>query len=177
MWGLFRWYADAITPEPLKQRDYIRAKLLYHTNHEELLRLCRQKLAAYNKSFNDDKSSEHEIPKTSQASLDNSQEQVDFIMPGEPGFATGGDLPKRIYMKILDLNPTFVKISKRYIDIEMCTGFYSISILAFPEGIEGYGDLKLIDGLWYFDAGFDNNPGFSDYLEKLKQYDLEELKR
>ena len=51
----------------------------------------------------------------------------------------------------------------------MCTGFYSVSLTAFPEGVEGHGDIKLIDGLWYSDDGFRKYQNFLDHLEKLKE--------
>ena len=149
-YGWLFLFAD-FAPEPIKQKAYIRAKVLYGTDHEELLRVCREKLEAYDKLFPED-----------------SQKQIDSTVESVPGFATRDDHKKKTYMKILDLKPTFVYISTRYLDIEMCTGFYRIGLTVFPEGIEGHGDMKLLDGLWYNDAGFDHDPNFSEYLERLK---------
>ena len=156
IWFFYGWLFADFTPEPIKQKAYIRAKVLYNTDHEELLRVCREKLAAYQKLFPED-----------------SQKQLDSDMESWPGNGVEDDHLKKTYMKILDLNPTFVKISTRYLDIEMCTGFYTIGLTVFPEGIEGHGDMKLLDGLWYNDAGFDHDPNFSEYLERLKDYNPE----
>ena len=101
-------------------------------------------------------------------------DKTDSLPKSGPGFGSVEDTPTKTHMQILDLNPTFVYISKTSIDIELCTGFYSISIMAFPEGVEGYGDLKLIDGLWYNDNGFRKYPNFSEYLEQLKEYKFKE---
>gem|GEM_PF-3176410 len=171
IWVLFNVFLD-FCPEPIKQINHTRAKVLYHTDHKELLRICREKLAAYNKTISDDKSSNEESPFNSQTSPDGYQKQIDSNEESGPGFGPIEDTPRKTYMRILDLKITFVTITRRWIDLELCTGFYSVSVMAFPEGIEGYGDLKLIDGLWYNDAGFRNDPNFSDYLEKLKDYDI-----
>jgi len=171
IWVLFNVFLD-FCPEPLKQINHTRAKVLYHTDHKELLRKCREKLAAYNKTFNDDNNDNEEIPFTAQTSPDNSQNQIDSNEEWGPGLGPKGDAPKKTYMRILDLNPTFVYISRTSITLELCTAFYSVSVTAFPEGIEGYGELKLIDGLWYNDAGLRHDPNFSVYLEKLKEYDI-----
>jgi hypothetical protein len=159
IWFLFNKYSDLIMPEPLKQIDQIRAKVLYHTNHEELLKVCRDKLTTYNNSFPNEKVK---------------NEGISATVESGPGFGAGEDVPQKTHMKILDLKPTFVKISRKVIHLEMCTGFYSVRVSAFPEGVEGFGDLKLIDGLWYSDDGFRKHPNFSDYLKQLKSYELKE---
>ncbi|MBN1819053.1 MAG: hypothetical protein JW828_16965 [Sedimentisphaerales bacterium] len=159
VWFLFNAFSDFITPEPIKQINQIRVKVLYHTNHEELLKACRDKLATYNNSLPDEKIKNEGITTT---------------VKSGPGFGTGEDIPQKTHMKILDLKPTFVEISRKMIHLEMCTGFYSVSVSAFPDGVEGFGDLKLIDGLWYSDDGFRKNPDFSKYLEQLKEYRFEE---
>ena len=64
-------------------------------------------------------------------------------------------------------------ISRKMIYLEMCTGFHSVGVAAFPEGVEGHGDMKLIDGLWYSDAGFRHDPNFAGYLERLRHYKVE----
>ena len=156
IWFFYGWLFADFTPEPIKQIHNTRAKVLYHTDHDELLRVCREKLAAYNKSFPDD-----------------SQKQIDSDVESVPGFGTRDDHTKKTYMKILDLNPTFVNISRKMIHLELCTGFYSVRVTAFPEGVEGFGNIKLIDGLWYSDDGFRKYPNFSDYLERLRDYNYE----
>ena len=157
LWISYNTFLELLTPKEIKQIHHTRAKLLYHTDHEEVLRICREKLAAYNQSF-----------------PDNSQGEIDSTVESGPGFSSIEDVPKRTYMHILDLRPTFVYISPKMTHIEMCTGFYSVGLHAFPEGVEGHGDLKLLDGLWYSDDGFRKYPNFSDYLEELKDYQLNE---
>ena len=176
-------FLDFMTPESLKQLNYTRAKLLYHTDHEELLKKCREKILKYNESLSDDRE-DNEVPQLiDQPPSGVSQEDsnsIEGLMPGLP--PTDGPT-KRTYMRILDLKPRKVYISPK--SITLCFGptFYSVSVTAFAQGDEGYDDLeltdgfKLIDGLWYSDDGFHKHTNFSDYLEKLKECDLEDLKR
>jgi hypothetical protein len=156
LWILFNAFLVGITPNEIKQIHHTRAKLLYHTDHEEVLRICREKLASYNEKISD-----------------KSKKQSDYNPDLGPMGGAKGPW-KRTYMHILDLRPTFVDIDPEMIHLEMCTGFYSVGLHAFPEGVEGHGDLKLLDGLWYSDDGFQKYPNFSDYLEELKDYRLNE---
>jgi hypothetical protein len=156
LWVSYNAFLDLITPEEIKQIHQTRAKLLYHTDHQEVLRICREKLARYNKKISD-----------------KNKKQPDYNPDlGPMGGARGPS--KKTYMHILDLRPTFVYIHPEMIHLEMCTGFYSVGLNAFPENVEGHGDLKLLDGLWYSDDGFRKYPNFSDYLEELKDYQLNE---
>ncbi len=161
-------FADLFTPDEIKQIHYTRAKILYHTDHEKLLKICRERIAAYNKTFPDDLPEQIDPPEQTNPPAG--------LMPGL-GAVRVGFASKRTYMRILDLTPTFVYIYRDSIYLEMCTGFSRTGLMAFPKGVEGHGDLKLLDGLWYHDGGFSHNPDFSVYLERLKQYDLEELKQ
>jgi hypothetical protein len=65
---------------------------------------------------------------------------------------------------ILDLEPSFVIIdttNRGMVWIALMPGPDSFGVVAFPEGSEEDGEVKLIDGLWYFDG---------DYSEESPQY-------
>ena len=166
-----------MTPESLKQLNYTRAKLLYHTDHEELLKKCREKILKYNESLSDDREDNEVAQLIDQPSSGVSQEDSNSIEGLIPGLPPTDGPTKRTYMRILDLKPRIVYISPKRLTLRFGPTFYSVSVTAFAEGVEGHGDLKLIEGLWYRDDGFHKHANFYDYLEKLKECDLEDLKR
>jgi hypothetical protein len=68
---------------------------------------------------------------------------------------------------ILDLEPALIRVyAEDYgrVEIELCPGPDWFGVVAFPEGHEEWGDIKLIDGLWYSDAGYRAYP---DYMKKV----------
>lgn len=122
-----------------------RAKVLYHTDHEELLRICRDKLIEYNASLSESDDSDGLLPKLSKV--------VPTVIDGE----------------LFELKPHSVEICKRYIMIVMCEGIsYSVRLNAFPEGAKGFGDMEIIEGLWYCDDEFNKSSTFPKYLKSLK---------
>lgn len=70
---------------------------------------------------------------------------------------------------IRDIEPAIIwfdTASKGDVTIELAPGPDWFGVVAFPEGQEGSGDIKLIDGLWYCDAEY-REP----YLEYMKWID------
>jgi hypothetical protein len=72
---------------------------------------------------------------------------------------------------ILKLNPTYVVIDyDNVIIIEMMGGMSHVGIRAYPENYKGFGtgDKKLIEGLWYCDDGYREEPDYEQYIESLR---------
>ena len=75
---------------------------------------------------------------------------------------------------ILDLEPTYVEITRNgRVTLEMLGGMHHFGITAYPENYEKpshsfkYGDKKIIDGLWYYEDGY--NPKYDKWIEALIQ--------
>jgi hypothetical protein len=79
---------------------------------------------------------------------------------------------------ILSLKPTYVYIGDSgFVTVEMWGGMSHFGVRAFSEDFTNaykedkrinWGNKKLLDGLWYYDDGYENNPGFEKYIESLK---------
>ena len=68
---------------------------------------------------------------------------------------------------ILDLEPMRISIKDdRSIMVEMHGGFHHYGVIAYHENFE-YGDKKIIDGLWYYEDGY--NPSYNKWIEKMIQ--------
>jgi len=79
---------------------------------------------------------------------------------------------------ILDLNPSYVYIDENdsgRVMVEMHGGLLHFGVLAYTEDYKKsfpsfkYGDKELIDGLWYYDDGYLNNPEYDKPIEALMQ--------
>lgn len=75
---------------------------------------------------------------------------------------------------ILDVDPTYLEITNDGVVIlELFGGLDHFGVYAYPEYFDGpfddyeYGDRKLIDGLWYYDDGYYNNPEYDKTIEAL----------
>ena len=75
---------------------------------------------------------------------------------------------------ILDLDPMFIETaSDGRVGVGMLGGFHHYGITSYPENFEKpsdsfeYGDKKIIDGLWYYEDGY--NPRYNKWIEKLIQ--------
>ena len=69
---------------------------------------------------------------------------------------------------ILDLKPARIFPDLRgggEVYIELMPGPDSFGVMAFPEGSEGKGNVKLIEGLWYFDT--DYHDGQPEYMARI----------
>jgi hypothetical protein len=51
---------------------------------------------------------------------------------------------------IRDLGPAYVGVGDTFVQIEMHGGFNHFGLRAFAEGVEGGGNQKLIEGLWFY---------------------------
>ncbi|MCK5269345.1 MAG: hypothetical protein KAJ46_01115 [Sedimentisphaerales bacterium] len=131
-----------LVPRELAEIDQRRILILYHTDHNALLKKCRKLM--------------EEI-------------KLDDIVT-KPLDAPDPQLKKfkHYRKKILNLNPTFVYVYPNMVNIEMCVTSFSVSISAFPENVEGWGDKKLLNGLWYNDKGYSMVSNFEKYLQSLK---------
>jgi hypothetical protein len=67
---------------------------------------------------------------------------------------------------ILDIEPAIIRFDvegKGQVWIEQRAMLDWFGVVAFPEGVEGSGDVKLIDGLWYRDT--DYRDAYPDYMK------------
>jgi len=75
---------------------------------------------------------------------------------------------------ILDLDPMFIETAiDGSIAVGMQGGFHHYGVSAYPQNFEkpsqsfNYGDKKIIDGLWYYEDGY--NPKLDKWIEELIQ--------
>jgi hypothetical protein len=151
LYCLWIWRAvvdlSSITADANKKR----VQLLYETDHEALLQGCRSLM---------------------EQKRDNSlnMNYWFFDSPSDGGLRINGnfreaDLPE----VIVNLNPTFIVIFEDdRVLIELVASFHSVLVQAYPVGVEGDGDTKLLNGLWYWDIGYEKMKNFDKYLEDLK---------
>jgi len=141
---------------PLRQA---RIDLLCRTDHQTLLDACRE-LAGREASGELKAKTYHVYP------------------PPAPEVST---FPQAI----LNLKPSTVTISPGgVVMVAVAGGLDHFGVIAYPEGIEdiapppgvewgAYGDRQLLDGLWYYDDGYENNPKYdkkiSAWMERYKK--------
>ncbi len=84
----------------------------------------------------------------------------------------------RFPQPILDLNPSYVYIDENdsgRVMVEMHGGLLHFGVQAYTEDYKKpfpsfeYGDKELIDGLWYYDDGYLDNPEYDKRIEALIQ--------
>jgi hypothetical protein len=67
---------------------------------------------------------------------------------------------------ILDLEPSFVSIdADGVVDLELLPGPEYFGVFAFPEGQKDRDDVKLIDGLWYYDSEYRDE--YPKYMKRI----------
>jgi hypothetical protein len=73
---------------------------------------------------------------------------------------------------ILQLKPTCVYIEREVVMIEFAGGLTHFGVMYIGEEAKDTvmwpGDKKLVDGLWYYDDGYQKNPDYEEYIESLK---------
>jgi hypothetical protein len=128
-----------------KQRQM---RLLCETNYQVLLEACRQLSSRV-------------------AAGDLKPQQYNIRLKPNPESS-------RFPQPILDLEPTYVIIgADGIVQIELHGGFLHYGVIAYPEDYKEppysfkYGDRKLIDGLWYYDEGYEGNPEYQKKIEAL----------
>jgi hypothetical protein len=133
-------------------RDVQRKKiqLLYKTDHQALLKACRE--LSRRVAEGDLK------PKTYRIRKDRDPLASSFPQP------------------ILNLKPNYVYIDESHSGramLEMYGGFAHFGVIAYTEDYKKpswskYGDKKLIEGLWYYDDGYNENPDYDKIIETLR---------
>ena len=122
-------------------------RLLYQTNHDELLKACRLII----KRFNDNV--------FSKAKIDIRDDK----------FAK--DL-KHIPEIILNLEPVYVWFRKDFIMVALMGGMGHAGVIAYQEGSEQIASddsFQIIDGLWYYDDGLrEADDDYIDYIKSLE---------
>lgn len=120
-------------------------RLLYRTDHDELLKACRQVIARYNNGAY----SKIDIRDASAKDL--------------------GQIPQII----LDLEPVYVWPSENCVMVALIGGLDHAGATAYlndKEAVAGDDDLKLIDGLVYYDDGLrEADDDYRDYLDSLEE--------
>lgn len=80
--------------------------------------------------------------------------------------------------EILDIKPSYIYIDEQdcgRVVFEMLGGLGHFGVEAYTEDFMKanpdfeYHDRKLIDGLWYYDDGYEENPDYAETIEKLIQ--------
>jgi len=122
-------------------------RLLYQTDHHELLQACRESIARFNNGT------------FSRAKID----------AGDEGAAE--DL-KRIPQVILNLEPVYIWFEENRVMVALIGGFDHAGACAYAkdeDATSGDDDMKLIDGLRYYDDGLrEADEDYKDYLKSLQ---------
>lgn len=155
---------DAVRPEDMRQsnemmdmmmrsmNDTVRElavkkqKLLYQTNHDELLKACRQMISRYNEGAY-------------------SKAEINMID------ASSKDL-KQIPKTILNLGPVYVWLEKRRAIVALIGGMDHAGVYGYAANEEAVlhdDTMKLTDGLVYYDDGLrEVGDEYKDYLRSLE---------
>ena len=97
------------------------------------------------------------------------------LKPGSYEFARPPVDPaiQRFPQAIRSLRPTRVVVHEEgYLSVEMAGGFDHFGVIAYPENFKQpyasfhYGDRKIVDGLWYYDDDYIDNPSYDKKVDK-----------
>ena len=130
-----------------------RVLLLYHTDHEELLKAGRQILS--------------QGPKDTM-----NYRYYGIIYLGGFPVPRGVRIPKVI--RKLRTYATRINFTG-YLFLEMQGGVTGFGVRIYPEGFKApsryfsYGDRELLPGLWYYDYGYHLNPQYDKRIESIMQ--------
>jgi hypothetical protein len=150
LYGLYALYTSMIEVKKDVQQRQVR--LLCETDHKVLLEACRELSGRAGRG--DLKPGRYNVRR------DRHPKASRFPQP------------------ILDLNPSYVYIDENdsgRVMVEMHGGLLHFGVQAYTEDYEKpflsfeYGDKELIDGLWYYDDGYLNNPEHDKRIEALLQ--------
>jgi len=138
------------TTSGIKQIEEKTVRLMYETDHKALLLAGRKVLE------------ESRIGKWEQ------QKQYIISTDDDPNIT---NLPKII----LDLNPSYIVIyDEDSMSIEMMGGMHHFGVRIYrehfekPSGFFEFGDKQLLDGLWYYDEGYQEDPNYDEFIESLR---------
>jgi hypothetical protein len=132
--------------ETIQELAVKKQKLLYQTDHQELLKACRQVITRYNDGVY-------------------SRAKINIID------ASANDL-EQIPKIILDLEPVYIWIHKDRVMVALMGGMDHAGVTAYmnsEEAVASDDDFLLIDGLLYYDDGLrEADDDYKDYLKDLK---------
>lgn len=146
-------FSRTFKPPGMNQAQQRRILLLYHTDHEALLKAGRQIL--------------------SQGPKDTMNYRYYGII-----YLGGFPVPRgvRIPKVIRDLRTYATRINfTGYLFLEMQGGVTGFGVRIYPEGFKApsryfsYGDRELLPGLWYYDYGYRHNPQYDKRIESVIQ--------
>jgi hypothetical protein len=145
-------------------------RLLHQTDHHELLKVCRQMIKEYNNGvFSTDKIDIGEYQLSKDLNI------PEIIVDEEK---TSKDL-KHIPDIILNLKPVYVWFSSNRVMVALIGGMDHAGVTAYmndEEVVVTEDDMKLIDGLIYYDDGLrEADDDYKDYLKSLKNEALSYL--
>lgn len=122
-----------------------REHLFYQTDYTELLAACRELSM-----------------RVVEGSLEPKRYQV-FFFDDDPDPNT-----LTFPQVILDLEPSLVRVDvDGVVDIELMPGPEYFGVCAYPENQYGWGDVKLIDRLWYYDSGYATAPKYRKRIDRM----------
>lgn len=136
-----------------QKADQMQVRLLCRTDHQALLEACRELLKQVDKG--DLKPGKYRI---------------------RNAFGKLDPDVSRFPQVILDIEPNYVYIYPiGFVHVEMLGGLGHFGVNAFSEDFKPpnsyfyYGEKKLIDGLWYCDDGYNDNPEYGKRIDALLQ--------
>ncbi len=147
MEAIYGFMERTVAELAVKQR-----RLLYQTDHPELLKACRDALGDF------------KAGRFTRAQL----------QPQDPA----GDEQKvtefqRLPEAIRRLEPIYVAFRENWVEVAFMGGLGHSGAIAYAEGqkpSERDDAIQLIDGLWYYDDGLrEGGPGYRDYLQSLEK--------
>jgi hypothetical protein len=118
--------------------------LFYETDYDELLAACRE---------------------LSQRVAEGDLEPKRYLVFWEDPDPNALTFPQAI----LNLEPSAVRIdTDGVVDLELLPGPEYFGVFAFPEGQKDRGDVKLIDGLWYYNSDYrDEYPRYMKKIDRM----------
>ncbi len=122
-----------------------RHRLFYETDYDELLAACREMSS-----------------RVTDGTLEPKRYQVFFLdSPPDPNAMKFPEV-------ILNLEPSFVRIDiDGTVNVELLPGPEYFGVFAYPEDRAGWGDVELIDDLWYYDSGYDTAPKYRTRIDRM----------
>jgi len=131
----------------IKELAVKKQRLLYQTDQHELLKACRQIIKNYNDG----------VFSTAKINIGDEQFAKDM---------------KHIPEIILNLEPVYVWLSKNRVMVALIGGMDHAGVTAYmnnEEAVAGDDDMKLIDGLLYYDDGLrEADDDYKEYLRSLQ---------
>jgi hypothetical protein len=132
------------TTSSVREIDQQTLNLLYKTDHKALLAACREVI--------------HNRAKYGTNPNVHGADTVDRFYP-DP---CDPNMPAVVRA----LQPAYIVAEDSHVRIELGGGFHHYGVYAYAGVTQGGGDKKLLDGLWYYDDGFEECP--EEWEKKLE---------